>query len=360
MTLKGGFVDILLIAIALSLSVGIFGAVSIELFDLATPSVLIISLTSILLLVMFVAYRILNGLERTIRYEGSLVFKKTDKGLMPVEVPEYKISEKVSEYLISAFSENPALKKIWDENPIECRPLKKGKSTLDSNSLILQTIEYTILEQLSMHIQAYFAKNEIDQSILKEYTREDLPDFLFKNKIFELFTKPMNERAPFMGHGGGDESLGKVVWASGEGGAIFNHFELTLPKDSSLERTANGAIKISTKVFELNINPRFEGFGSVWPRKFEQLYLGLDRFDEDHTYQFNLDIEIKFNQLSLLMGNGWEYYGWIDSLLDKLEEYNDDEKFIENIGWKTVYTSHLISANQPILPNKSSKKDVQK
>ncbi|EKT4486968.1 hypothetical protein [Shewanella algae] len=80
MMLKGGFVDILLVAIALSLSVGVFGSVSIELFDLATPSVLIISLTSVLLLVMFLAHRILNGLERIIRYEGSLVFRESEQG----------------------------------------------------------------------------------------------------------------------------------------------------------------------------------------------------------------------------------------------------------------------------------------
>ena len=360
MMLKGGFVDILLVAIALSLSVGIFGSVSIELFDLATPSVLIISLTSVLLLVMFLAHRILNGLERIIRYEGSLVFREGEQGLIPVEVPEYKISEKVTEYLLSAFSENPALKKIWDDNPIECMPSPKGKRELNSNSLISQVIEYVILDELSMHIQGYFAKNGIDQTVLKEHTREDLPDFLFKNKFYDLFTKPMNERTPFMNHDEDDDSPGKVVWASGEGGAIFNHFELTLPEGASLKRDNNGAIRILTKVFELSLRPRFEGYGSVWPRQFEQLYLGFERFHETHTYQFNLDIEMKFNQLSLLVGKGWEYYGWADSLLDKLESYVDDEKFLENIGWKTVYTSHLISENLPVMPNKSSKKDAQK
>lgn len=358
MMLKGGFVDILLVAIALSLSVGIFGSVSIELFDLATLTVLIISLISVLLLVIFLAHRILKGLERTIRYKGSLVFRESELGLIPVEVPEYEISENVTKYLMSAFSENPALKKIWDDNPIECIPTQKGKRELNSNSLISQVIEYVILDELSMHIEAYFANNGIDHSVLKEHSREDLPDFLFKNKFFDLFTKPMNERTPFMNHD--ENSPGRVVWASGEGGAIFNHFELILPEGALLKRANNGAIRILTKVFELSIRPRFEGYGSVWPRQFEQLYLGLAHFDETHTYQFNLDIEIKFNQFSLLAGKGWEYYGWADSLLDKLESYVDDEKFLENIGWKTVYTSHLISENLRIMPNKSSKKDAQK
>ena len=96
----------------------------------------------------------------------------------------------------------------------------------------------------------------------------------------------------------------------------------------------------------------------MWPRDFEKLYIGINDWSSLHSYQFNLDIEVKFNQLSLLIGKGWEYYSWLDSLIEQLEGYVDDERFLKDIGWATVYTSHIISKNQPLLPNKSSKKDA--
>lgn len=358
LVLKGGFVDILLIAVALGLSVGIFGSVAIELFKLKTVSTLILSIASVLMLVIFLAHRILSSLERTIRYEGTLTFQEADRGLTPLEVENYKIPSKVSEYLGSAFTENPALKNIWDKKPIVCMVSESAGKELNSNQLVKQAIEYALLDQISMDIQAYFAENNIDQSVLKGYSREDLPDFLLGNKFFDLFTKPMDERALFVGRESDDDRPGKVVWATGEDGAIFNHFELTLPEGSSLKRAESGAIILSTKVFELSLNPRFEGFSSVWPSDFEKLYIGINDWSSLRSYQFNLDVEVKFNQLSLLIGRGWEYYSWLDSLIEQLEGYVDDEKFLKDIGWATVYTSHVVSKNQPPLPNKSGKKDA--
>lgn len=45
----------------------------------------------------------------------------------------------------------------------------------------------------------------------------------------------MDEREQFMDYSS-LPSIGKVVYAYGNGGAIFDHFEIVLPKSSSLTR----------------------------------------------------------------------------------------------------------------------------
>ena len=358
--LKGGLVELVLIAVGLSFFVGVVSSILIQIFSLSNPSILLLSMTAIALLILFFAHRILTSLERNIKLEGTLVFQNKNKILVPLNVDRYRLCNDMADNLNAAFAENAALKKIWGS-----APLNYDSDHSKFNSLVLQAFEYFLLERLSLNIQAYFAKNGIKELDLKIYSRVDMPDFLFKNKFFDLFTKPMEDRPSFIKHlipNGDDNDRGKTVLAMAENGALFKHFELALPLGSQLKREVNGAIHLKTKIFKLILTPRFEGYCSVWPQNFEKLYLGLSHFKGSSyvenicSFQINLDINVKFNQTSLLMGKGWEYYSWLDSLIDEFRDSIDDQVFLKSIGWDEAYTSYIISKNQLIAQSKSHPK----
>jgi hypothetical protein len=89
----------------------------------------------------------------------------------------------------------------------------------------------------------------------------------------------MEEREPFFERGRAKIYLEegtevKLVAAYTKEGAIFDSFELVLPKGSIVSRGNDHSLLIDTKRFSLRFETLFEGFGSVLPRGFEKFYLG--------------------------------------------------------------------------------------
>ena len=77
----------------------------------------------------------------------------------------------------------------------------------------------------------------------------------------------MEEGEAFMDRDAGGP--GAVVFARGKGGAIFNLFELVLPKRATVARAENSAALIQTDRFKLAIKPEFTGFNAVFPIAFQ-------------------------------------------------------------------------------------------
>ena len=167
---------------------------------------------------------------------------------------------------------------------------------------------------------------------------------LFFRILLELFSKPMEEREAFLPKGKNIEVRhgSNVVYAIGEGGALFDHFELMLPRGTTVSRIDPRSIQLKTNRFSMRVVVGFEGFNSVLPRKFEDLYLG--RGIKNVTgYQVDLDITVHFNPWSLLSATGWEYYRWLDSFLDRIDTEFSFTRFLEDIGWETALSTAIIA-----------------
>lgn len=62
---------------------------------------------------------------------------------------------------------------------------------------------------------------------------------------------------------------GYVVMATGDGGALYSYFELTLPKGSHIWGSKSNAIVIDTDRFTLSIAIDFRGFGTLIPFEYK-------------------------------------------------------------------------------------------
>lgn len=245
-------------------------------------------------------------------------------------MPGYEFSEEIHSYIKSAFGENPALKNIWKKEP----DISKQKSA----QLVLEAVQYFLLSRLSTHLIDYFAAEEFKKANLKKYERKDIPEILLNNRFLELFSRPMEERPAFMDDDNHEDSEepDDIVYASGLKGAIYDRFELVLPQKSSIRKLENNKIEIETENLKISMVVQFEGFNSQLPMMFEEYYLGINDSNEYSVYQLDIGIDVQMKLKSVFSSVGREYYQWVESYLDIIEEEVSKDAFFERINWENV------------------------
>lgn len=331
---KTNLLEVLVIAVIVALGVNVFSAGLVGFFDLPHSNTLIIGILLIFIgsLLLIKNIKPINSGE--FAFEAAICVDKESKELIPIE--GYLFAEEISKFVTAICTENKAIHKLWTDDPIGSGiSFDDGKHVLKkpkSNLLLIEAVEYFVLRSLSLHLNSYFIKNELSSDgELITLERKNIPSVLLENRYLDLFSKPMEEREAFIKHGNGPVH-GKVVYALGKGGVIFDHFDLMLPKGSSVTREKNSSISIKTDRFTLNIHPHFDGMGSNFPQKFKPLYLGKD-FSSVSTFGVKLIITVEFSVRTLLTTKGWNYYWWLDSFLERVDESFSKKSFLEKISW---------------------------
>lgn len=330
------------------LTIAVVAAVGINLltygltyyFNLGLYSIVvgaILGVISILLMVsLFFGVR-----DKELKIDGCITIM--DKNREIVEIPRYRYMESVARYLKGAFAENPALEIQWNsaKNRKDITEMfEEGKFTLNEtwHSLVRQVTEYFLLDRLSTHLTDYYNDDKIDKSRIVTYDRKDIPDILLENVFLELFSKPMELRPLFAGK----EFYKKenVVASTGNKGAIFDRFELRLPRGVEVIKD-NGNIVIKSNNFSITFRIDFWGFGAVLPLYFEKYYMNLNLKNhwDMHTYSVNTHVKIHFGFGMLLSKTGVQYFQWIDGFLNKLIEEFSIESFLNRIGWEHSLTT---------------------
>lgn len=328
----------ILIAVGVnSLTTGLVGAFGLDKYAyMLLISGLVLSLGA-------VAYYLISSvrkLNKKIKFEGFLIYKPKSKELVPIE--GYEVSKDMVKYLNAAFVENKALRTLWETDSISNFKFigrKPGANTTsissESEALLIELIEYCLVEQLSLHLSAYFNNSDLKQ--VEEISRNDIPDILLDNRFLKLFSEDMQNRELFVEDykKDGTQKFGKVVMAYNSG-AIYNHFDLILPRNSNVKRLNKNRIAIETNMFSISIGILFNGFGTVLPKRFEEHYLGIYNYRDIAEYKFNIELSIKFKVRSLLFSNNWRYYSWADDFIERLNDYLSKERFFEKINWSTI------------------------
>jgi hypothetical protein len=206
-----------------------------------------------------------------------------------------------------------------------------------------EAVEYFVLDRLSTILTDYFNRNaNIDSQEVVSLERKDIPSVLLSNRFLELFSRPMDEREPFLDNRreGAMERLDGVatkIVSAHAGGAYFDNFDLTLPRGSAISRGENHSISMSTRRFSLRLETMFDGFMTVLPRRFEKLYLG-ERYDKLGVYKVELKIEMKLRLRTLLSRRGWQYFQWIDLFIDRMEADFSFDRFVLESGWNVAFS----------------------
>lgn len=325
---RKNLIDLIVTTILLAFGINLIAG---QLIALTVVNPLVTVLFGIILIFSSILYfgnSLLDERIKSHKFEAFIIYKEKKNDI--ISVPSYEFSEKIHSYIKSAFGENPALKNIWKKEPDISEP--------KSAQLVLEVVQYFLLSRLSSHLTDYFDAEDFKKANLKKYERKDIPEILLSNRFLELFSRPMEERPAFIEDykHEDDEMLGEIVYASGLKGAIYDKFELVLPQKSSIRKLDNNKIEIETEKLKISMVIQFEGINTLLPMMFEEYYLGINDSNEYSVYQLDIGIHVQMKLRSLFSSVGWEYYQWIESYLDIIEEEVSKDVFFEKINWENV------------------------
>lgn len=296
-------------------------------------------------------------------FEAAFVVHKSTKEIL--EIPGYDFGEQLPQTLEAVFAENKALKEAWLREPLvheeedseegdaEERLDEQSKPGLSTSKretprradagggirrsevLLREAVEYLLIDALSLHLSSHFNDVSDEDKFIQRYEREHIPHLLLQNRVLSLLSSPYEDRASFAAYAN-EEPPGKMymIWASD--GAIYNRFELVLPRGTRLERDKAGAIRLVSPRVELTLRIESTIFGSLNPPlDFIRLVMDQEPLAVEALH-VNVHLTYSANAASLLRRAGWKYYEWVDSFVTELRERFSAEDFLRRIQWETV------------------------
>ena len=284
-------------------------------------------------IIVFLIVALLHSTSKTI-IECAVTYDRKNKTL--VEIPRYDFSEELKKYLDAACNESVDIKSIWNKDYLGFNGLtnKKEKTLVSlshSAALLNQLIEYILLQELSLITVDYFNKSNFKKDKVNIISKIDVPDLFADNVFLSLFSKPTSDRIAF-----DNRETPNVVMAYSHNGALYEKFELSLPKQCKIYRKNSNIVELKHPLFKLQLTPAFTGFGIVLPRNFEKHYLHSS-IHKVRSYKAMIGIELKLSWKSFFIRKS-EYFGWIDEYIQHLIEHNSFKYFIDNIHWDIVET----------------------
>lgn len=333
---KGRMIQLLIIAIILSLGISFIGASLIKLLDFSDKTNLYIGISILIISLIYFTINFSKKSSDKISIDAAIYIDRTKNKI--VSFPDYYFTERIGENLKSAFLENTVLKKTWEKNPLSWKIKNKGSDHRKSMELVIQAVEYDILKILSEHLLVYFYYNPKPGKRLKTYKRKDIPEILFNNPFLELFSTPQEKREAFWESTQKDskeirESLSSSISPEGH---KYEKFELTLPVKSKIEKPETGYFKILSRFIELNIKITSIGYSAKTPKLFTKYYLGVKNYDKVEKFGISIDIQYKLKKIAMLFNNSWLYEKWIDNFLLKLEHNYSLDLYLKRIDWTNI------------------------
>lgn len=338
---------LILTSIVLALGINLFSTGIAELIGFKYKEIVFIVLGLILsICVIAVIINVkLNELNQTIKFDGFFIYDKDTHKL--TKIPEYPISNDMVSYLNAAFIEDHTLSEFWNSEDLTKIYIIGGSPgeraiafVSNSTALFVELLEYCVLERLSTHLTDYF-NNEYIQPKIQKFEIADIPESILRNRFLKLFSNDISNRIGFGCHSiveTADDTESEIISAYSQLGAYYSKFTLTLPKNSVISRHNNNTIVIKTPILTITLTSLFGAFNTVLRSGFTKYYLGLPKKEEatKSTFQFNVEISIKFKLRSLFSKDKELYYSWIDSFLDKLSDYLDKDTFFNKINWSSA------------------------
>lgn len=346
---KQNTANIVIFSVVLSTLINIVSGAILSFYKLPPWLYIISGIIFIVILIFFSLFLRIKKLNTKLMLKSMFIIDtKNNNNFM--SIPNYKINQDMSNYLGSAFCESNAIKTVWESGNLNCfddfHATESGKiyaQCNDSILLLIELIEYTILDNFSVFISDYFNKQHLNDKV-QELTRESIPDLLLSNRFLLLFSGEMKNRDAFLEDSDSSDQQ-NIVYAYSKNGALYNRFEMQLPKGTKIYKDKNNTIVINTKLFILKIEYLYGGFSTVLDNEFYEYYLGKTFDTTLNTYEFNINLSVKYKWTSILKLYDWKYYNWLDEYVYKLQHYCNKNTFLNDIGWNQIKSGIQIYKN---------------
>jgi len=359
---RSWLVELLLAAVLMDLGVHLLAAAVPPLAQLSHWFVLIMGILFLIGSVFLLSRRNFKSRHYVRRIDGFITFSRSSLQLVPVR--RYYFSEQVVSYLEAAFIENSALETLWKQSSLAKQfdvnedSGKMTRAVLPANLLLLEASEYYLLSRLSLTLTDYFNRVPNSEDFTISLSRKDVPDVLLENRIFELLSRPMDQRPAFVKNAS-QPNASKIVMSVQGKGARYEKFDLILPRRASIQRLGPGNVTITTELFSLNLRILFGGTNTVVSPKFEEVYMGESKRNDFMQFQIGVRLEVKFRLRSMISIKSWRFHKWLDVLLDRIDADLSKDRFFRDINWESVETMLICQKQMERASNPSVKSDQE-
>ena len=321
---KSNMVNIIIYSVILGILVNYVSDSINEIFNPSSKTHLIIGLTLIIILIIILLLYNIKRLSTKIIFDCTFI---QDKNKSLVIIPEYKISENMSEYLNAALAENKAIEQQWLNTEFSII-----KSNEKSNELLKELLEYVLLENFSIFITDYFnLLNKCDKTFT--LNRNDIPEIVINNRFLKMISENISNRSAFIDITNDELNIDNLVWTK-KNGAIYHRFELTLPIGSKIYKK-NDLIIISTKLFDMSFKIHFDGTNEYIDFDLINYYSHKDPKNLS-CYSFKIELNVKYKLFAAFKFYDWKYYNWLDEYIEKLYHFCDINCFYNDINWNNI------------------------
>ena len=282
---------------------------------------IIIFISTLIIFLIFLIYLISLFKSKHFYYKFKGMFSLNKETNKSISIRHYDFSEKITRILDSIFNENPALLKIWNDNPL----YKFGKSQNESIKLLKEATEYFVLQKLSTNLCDYFNGKNLKLTTLY---RNDVSNIIVTNRVLDLVSREMNERTAFDNYT--DKTSKHIVYSIGKNNVIYDRFDLTLPQGSKIKRNENNEIEIETKRFKFQIEVIIPGTNTFIDSTFDRLFKD-NSLNPDFVIYINF--KVKFKPFTFILPFGTEYYAWLENFIKSMEKSFSIENYLNTINW---------------------------
>lgn len=361
--------QLLIVAVLLALGVNLLSSWFAHEFTTKPWVIGVVGLLLIIIAGLYLVRFLIRESSVSQKFEAALIFDQKTKKHVTIE--QNGFSEKFNKALRAIIVENKALKTAWESERVFARAEKlntaeendeatadRKKSsdedisyffivqqedkieddTCSQKSILIEIAEFCMLEFLSLHLSAYFGHTPHEENRIVTIEREHIPGLLLDNRVLSLLSTPIEDRQIFVQSGINKHPPDGVIHSIyASNGAVYERFNLILPKGTSITRPHPGVIHLEHRHFAMSITCSFGCFSLNLPRYFEALYIGSDyRKVDPRQLDISISAQLKSSFLTLL--SGWVYYQWIDSFMEYLKEKVSFDSFLEQIDWQSTST----------------------
>ena len=256
--------------------------------------------------------------EYIFRYDGGIAYEIREDTIKGINILGYKFNDDFNQYLTGFLAENQIFIRYLKD---KAEMFGAGSSGFDPSkntrlTILRSVLECIVLNQLSLHLNDYFIKNEMDNSQILCLKRSDLGADVLRNKVLDAVSRDMEDRNAFADFGSKTEN-GEVVFALGPNGVIYDQFTLELPPGSRLIRNGDGFLVVTTSLFAIKIIPVVDGCCTcidsvLMPSDVSPRYCPLNVW-------VKLVVSVKRELIS--RRSNADMYAWLDSFTERLGEY---------------------------------------
>jgi hypothetical protein len=386
---RKNFVELIVLVVVLSLGINILAGQFLNWLKDQSTIVLFVGTLLCIVPILYMLISLFGRRKKRITVQGFVVYDPFKKEL--VNVPRYLFAQTICSYISAAFFENTALKLRWEKQPLkpfrvkpaENEPVEEeSHNQTDSEPklfsgnvywrfgkvisakenatvrLLCEAVEYFLITRLSFHLNGYFNDKAFKANKLVKYAREDIPTVLLSNPFLELFTREKADRPAFAERMNNnineleyeDDDKDETTYSMEEeigGGAkyLYHPFKLVLPKGSKVKRLPDHQIEIETKKLKLILSVKFETRVLAFDIFFFYFYLHNKHLFNRVAYEIKIDLQVSMKWQALLTSSGWNYYEWVDSFFNIIEEEVSGKAFLNEIHWEEALTVLLCMEN---------------